>query len=135
QTAEGRPGFQRLLAEVALDRIGLILGLEMSRLARCCSDWHHLLELCARYHTLLADPDGLYDPTDHNDRLLLGLTGRMSETEPHLLRGRMRQALLNKVARGEVFMGPSVGYVRSPRGGFDFDPDEQVRTVVLMVFD
>src|SRR5512133_3667710 len=134
-TAEGRLGFQRLLAEVGLDHVGLILGIEMSRLARSCKDWHQLLELCALFRTLLTDPDGLYDPTDHNDRLLLGLTGIMSEAELHLLRGRMRQGLLNKVARGEVFMCPSVGYVRSPVGGFDLDPDEQVRAVVRMVFD
>ena len=75
ESAEGRPGFQRLLAEVALDHVGLILGLEMSRLARSCKDWHQLLELCARFRTLLADADGLYDPTDYNDRLLLGLQG------------------------------------------------------------
>src|SRR3954463_2824099 len=134
-TAEGRLGFQRLLAEVGLDHVGLILGLEMSRLGRSCKDCHHLLELCAIFRVLLADQDGLYDPTDHNDRLLLGLTGVMSEAELHLLRGRMRQGLLNKVARGEVFMCPSVGYVRSPVGGFDFDPDEQVRAVVRMVFE
>src|SRR3954471_5510197 len=134
-TAEGRLGFQRLLAEVGLDHVGLILGLEMSRLARSCKDWHQLIELCAIFRTLLADQDGLYDPTDHNDRLLLGLTGIMSEAELHVLRGRMRQGLLNKVRRGEVFMGPSVGYVRSPDGGFDFDPDEQARAVVRMVFD
>jgi DNA invertase Pin-like site-specific DNA recombinase len=77
QSIEGRLGFQRLLAEVALDRVGLILGLEMSRLARSCKDWHHLLELCARFRTLLADADGLYDPADHNDRLLLGLQSSM----------------------------------------------------------
>ena len=70
---ENRPGFQRLLAEVALDRVGLILGLEMSRLARSCKDWHQLLELCGRYRVLLADADGVYDPTEHSDRLLLGL--------------------------------------------------------------
>jgi len=134
-SAEGRLGFQRLLAEVGLDHVGLVLGLEMSRLARSCKDWHQLIELCAIFRVLLADQDGLYDPTDHNDRLLLGLTGIMSEAELHLLRGRMRQGLLNKVARGEVFMCPSVGYVRSPVGGFDFDPDEQVRAVVRMVFD
>ena len=74
QTAEGRPGFQRLLAEVSLDQVGLVLGLEMSRLARSCKDWHQLPELCAIFRTLLADQDGLYDPTDYNDRLLLGLT-------------------------------------------------------------
>ena len=73
QSIEGRPGFQRLLAEVALDHVGLILGLEMSRLARCCKDWHHLLELCGRYRVLLADAEGVYDPTEYSDRLLLGL--------------------------------------------------------------
>lgn len=134
-TAEGRLGFQRLLAEVGLDHVGLILGLEMSRLARSCKDWHQLIELCALFRTLLADQDGLYDPTDHNDRLLLGLTGIMSEAELHVLRSRMRQGLLNKVRRGEVFLAPPIGYVRSPHGGFDLDPDEQVRSVVRMVFD
>jgi DNA invertase Pin-like site-specific DNA recombinase len=85
ESAEGRPGFQRLLAEVALDHVGLILGLEMSRLARSCKDWHQLLELCARFRVLLADADGLYDPTDYNDRLLLGLTGGATypTTIPH----------------------------------------------------
>jgi DNA invertase Pin-like site-specific DNA recombinase len=72
-SAEGRSGFQRLMAEVSSDRVGIILGLEMSRLARSCKDWHALLELCAIYRTLLADADGLYDPSDYNDRLLLGL--------------------------------------------------------------
>ena len=78
QSVEGRPGFQRLLAEVALDHVGLILGLEMSRLARSCKDWHQLLELCARFRTLLADADGLYDPTDYNDQLLLGVKSSFS---------------------------------------------------------
>ena len=73
RTIDGRDGFRRLLAEVALDRVGLILGIEMSRLARSCKDWYHLLELCARFGTLLADQDGLYDPSHYNDRLLLGL--------------------------------------------------------------
>jgi DNA invertase Pin-like site-specific DNA recombinase len=72
-SVEGRSGFQRLLAEISADRVGLILGLEMSRLARSCKDWHALLELCAIYRTLLADADGLYDPSHYNDRLLLGL--------------------------------------------------------------
>src|SRR3954454_3187064 len=84
-SAADRVGFQRLLAEVGLDHVGLILGLEMSRLAPSCKDWHQLLELCAMFRTLLADQDGVYDPTDHNDRLLLGLTGIMSEAELHLL--------------------------------------------------
>ena len=82
QSIEGRPGFQRLLAEVALDHIGLILGLEMSRLARSNRDWHQLLELCARFRVLLADTDGLYDPADHNDRLLLGLQEQSERVGP-----------------------------------------------------
>ena len=73
ESADGRLGFQRLLAEVGLDHVGLVLGIEMSRLARSCTDWYQLLELCALFRTLLADQDGLYDPTDFNDRLLLGL--------------------------------------------------------------
>src|SRR6516165_1083225 len=114
QSIEGRPGFQRLLAEVALDRVGLILGIEMSRLARSCKDWHHLLELCARFRTLLADADGLYDPTDFNDRLLLGLKGTMSEAELHVLKARLHQGKLNKARRGELFNLPPIGYVKLP---------------------
>jgi len=92
-TAEGRHGFQRLLAEVGLDHVGIILGLELSRLARSNKDWHQLIELCAIFGTMLADQDGLYDPTDYNDRLLLGLRGIMNEAELHILQGRMHQAV------------------------------------------
>ena len=113
QSIEGRPGFQRLLAEVALDRVGLILGLEMSRLARSCKDWHHLLELCARFRVLLADTDGVYDPTEYADRLVLGLTGMMSEAELHILRQRMYQGKLNKARRGELVVCAPIGYVKS----------------------
>ena len=135
QSIEGRPGFQRLLAEVALDHVGLILGLEMSRLARSCKDWHHLLELCGRYRVLLADADGVYDPTDHSDRLLLGLHGVMNEAELHVLKQRMYQGTLNKARRGELFGTPPVGYVRVPGGGWAIDPDEQVQAVVRLIFD
>jgi DNA invertase Pin-like site-specific DNA recombinase len=131
-TSECRLGFQRLLAELSLDHIGLILGIEMSRLARSCKDWHHLLELCSLFRTVLADQDGLYDPNDPNDRLLLGLKGTMSEAELQVLRGRLRQGLLNKVRRGAVFLGPPVGYIRSQQGGFEFDHDEQACAVVGM---
>ena len=116
QSIEGRPGFQRLLAEVALDHVGLILGLEMSRLARSCKDWHQLLELCARFRVLLADADGVYDPTDHNDRLLLGLHGMMSEAELHVLKERMYQGKLNKARRGELF-GTAADRLRPARLG------------------
>jgi DNA invertase Pin-like site-specific DNA recombinase len=135
KTAVGRPGFQRLLAEVGLDRVGLILGIEMSRLARSCRDWHQLLELCALFHTVLADRDALYDPTDHNDRLLLGLSGIMSEAELHILRGRMLAGARNKARRGELFNHAPIGYARVPGGGLMLDPDEQARDVVRLVFD
>ena len=135
QSIEGRPGFQRLLAEVALDRVGLILGLEMSRLARCCKDWHQLLELCGRYRVLLADADGVYDPTDHSDRLLLGLHGVMNEAELHVLKQRMYQGKLNKARRGELLGLPPIGYLRAPTGEWVIDPDEQVQAVVRLIFD
>ena len=134
-SAEGRSGFQRLLAEISCDRVGLILGLEMSRLARSCKDWHTLLELCAIYRTLLADADGLYDPSQYNDRLLLGLKGTMSEAELHILKSRLQQGMWNKAERGEVFNHPPIGYVRTIAKGFVIDPDEQVQTVVRLVFE
>lgn len=135
QSVEGRPGFQRLLAEVALDRVGLILGLEMSRLARSCKDWHQLLELCGRYRVLLADAEGVYDPTEHSDRLLLGLHGVMNEAELHVLKQRMYQGKLNKARRGELLSTPPIGYLRVPTGEWAIDPDEQVQAVVRLIFD
>ncbi len=134
-TAEGRPGFQRLLAEVGLDHVGLVLGIEMSRLARSCKDWYQLLELCAIFRTLLADQDGLYDPTDYNDRLLLGLKGTMSEAELHILRGRMDQGRRNKARRGELYNRLPIGYLLTPAGEVVMDPDEQVRGVVRLCFE
>jgi DNA invertase Pin-like site-specific DNA recombinase len=134
-SVEGRSGFQRLLAAVSSDRVGIILGLEMSRLARSCKDWHALLELCAIYRTLLADADGLYDPSQYNDRLLLGLKGTMSEAELHILKSRLQQGMWNKAERGEVLNHPPIGYVRTPVGDFVIDPDEQVRSVVRLVFN
>ena len=135
RSIEGRPGFQRLLAEVALDRIGLILGLEMSRLARSCKDWHQLLELCARFRVLLADADGVFDPTDHSDRLLLGLHGMMNEAELHVLQQRMYQGKLNKARRGELVVSAPVGYLKPVSGAVTLDPDEQARGVVRLIFD
>src|SRR6476646_2780476 len=112
QSIEGRPGFQRLLAEVALDHVGLILGLEMSRLARSNRDRHQLLELCARFRVLLADAEAIYDPSDHNDRLPPGLHGMMSEAELHVLKERMYQGKLNKARRGALMGSPPIGYIR-----------------------
>jgi DNA invertase Pin-like site-specific DNA recombinase len=110
-TVEGRNGFRRLLTEVSLDHVGIILGIELSRLARSNRDWHQLIEFCAIFGTMLAAQDGLYDPTDYNDRLPLGLRGIMNEAELHILKGRMYQALLNKAKRGEIYIRPPIGYV------------------------
>jgi hypothetical protein len=106
----------------------------MSRLARSCKDWYHLLELCALFGTLLADQDGLYDPRNYNDRLLLGLKGTLSEAELHILRQRMEQGRLNKARRGELFSQAPLGYVRGPSGEMQIDPDEQVQGVVRLIF-
>lgn len=133
RTIEGRAGFQRLLAEVSLEHAGLVLGIEMSRLARSCRDWHQLLELCAVFATLLADADGVYDPRDHNDRLLLGLKGTMSEAELHVLQGRLRAGQLNKARRGEFFTHAPVGYVRT-QDTLALEPDDQARSVVQLIF-
>jgi len=134
-SSEGRAGFQRLLADVALDRVGLILGVEMSRLARSCKDWYQLLELCAVFGTLIGDLDGLYDPAHYNDRLLLGLKGTMSEAELHVLKQRLEQGRLAKARRGELGRVAPIGYVRRPSGEVDLDPDEEVRAVVRCIFD
>ena len=133
-SVENRPGFQRLLAEVSLGHTGIVFGREMSRLARSCKDWHQLLEICGVFQVLLADADGIYDPADFNDRLLLGLKGTMSEAELHILRARLHQGKLNKARRGELFTCVPIGYIRPPGGGIALDPDEQVRSVVSLVF-
>jgi DNA invertase Pin-like site-specific DNA recombinase len=133
-TAEGRQGFQRLLGEVALDHVGLILGVEMSRLARSCKDWYQLLELCALFGTLISDLDGLYDPSCYNDRLLLGLKGTMSEAELHILKQRMLQGARQKAQRGELVNRVPIGYVRDHLGHAMLDPDEQVQTMVRWIF-
>jgi DNA invertase Pin-like site-specific DNA recombinase len=130
-----RDGFQRLLTEVTLDHVGLVLGLELSRLARSCKDWHHLVEVCAVFDTLLYDQDGIYNANDSNDRLLLGMKGAMSEYELITLRNRLERGRDNKAARGELFLHLPIGYVKSPSGDIVQEPDEQARGVVQLVFD
>lgn len=132
--AEGRVGFQRLVSEVSLDHVGLILGIEISRLARSCKDWHQLLEICALFGTLIADSDGIYDPAQYNDRLLLGLKGTMSEAELHILKQRMQQGRLSKARRGDLALPLPSGYLRRASGEVIFDPDEQVQHVVRLIF-
>lgn len=130
-----RPGFQRLVAEVGLGHVGLVLGIDVSRLARSCRDWYQLLEMCALFNTLIADADGVYDASHFNDRLLLGLKGTMSEAELHVLKSRMHEGRCAKARRGELVMGLPRGYVLLPSGAVTLDPDEQVRTAVQLVFD
>lgn len=130
-----REGFKFLITEVGLGRAGIVLGLEVSRLARNCMDWHRLLELCALSDTLILDEDGLYDPNDFNDRLLLGLKGTMSEAELHFLRARLRGGILNKARRGELGVALPVGFVYDEGGRVRFDPDCQVRERIRLFFE
>jgi DNA invertase Pin-like site-specific DNA recombinase len=129
-----RHGFQRIVAEVSLDHAGIIFGVEMSRLARSCTDWYHLLEVCGIFRTLIADVDGVYAPYDYNDRLLLGLKGTMSEAELHILTQRMLAGKLNKAARCELFNLVPIGYIRLSSGEVALDPDEEVQSLVRLIF-
>lgn len=134
RSAEGRPGFQRLVVEVSLNHVGLVLGVEMSRLARSCRDWYQLLEVCALFGTLLADLDGVYDPSAYHDRLLLGLEGMMSEAELHVLNQRLLAGKRAKAARGELGMAVPMGYLRRPSGEVVKDPDEQAQATIALIF-
>ena len=130
-----REGFRRLVAEVSMGRAGMVLGLEVSRLARNSTDWHRLLEICALSETLILDEDGVYDPGDFNDRLLLGLKGTMSEAELHMMRLRLRGGVLAKAKRGELKVSLPVGLVYDPLGNVVLDPDEQVQHSLRLIFD
>src|SRR3954464_9253334 len=134
-STEGRAGFQRLVAEVGLGHVGLVLGFEVSRLARSCRDWYQLLEICALAGTLIADSDGIYDPAFYNDRLLLGLKGTMSEAELHIMRARLEQGRWHKAERGELGFNLPRGYLKRPSGEVALDPDERVRDTIHLVFD
>ena len=129
-----RPGFERLLAAICEGRVGMVLSLEASRLARNGRDWHTLLEFCALVGCLLGDEDGIYDPRQPNDRLLLGMKGTLSEMELSTLRQRSEAALRLKASRGELFLGVAVGYVRERRDRIAKDPDRRVREAVELVF-
>ena len=133
-TATDREGFQRLVAEISMGRAGIVLGLEVSRLARNCSDWHRLVELCAITGTLILDQDGLYDPTSFNHQLVLGIKGFMSAVEIGVLRARLRGGLLGKAARGELRLGLPVGFVYDDVGRVCLHPDAQVRQSIDLLF-
>jgi DNA invertase Pin-like site-specific DNA recombinase len=133
--AQNRDGFQHLVSQVAMGRAGIVLGLEVSRLARNNADWHRLLELAALSHTLILDEDGVYDPAHFNDRLLLGLKGAMSEAELHILKARLQGGMRNKARRGELEVPLPVGLVYAPDGTVVLDPDAQIRGALEFLFD
>jgi DNA invertase Pin-like site-specific DNA recombinase len=134
-SAADREGFQKLVAEVGMGLAGLVIGLEVSRLARNSSDWHRLLEICALTDTLILDEDGLYDPAHFNDRLLLGLKGTMSEAELHVMQARMRGGLLSKARRGELQVPIPVGFLYDAQGQVVLDPDQQVQQSIRFLFE
>ena len=131
----GRDGFQKLVSDVALGKAGLVMGLEVSRLARNSADWHRLIELCSLAGALILDEDGIYDPANFNDRLLLGLKGTMSEAELHFLKARMRGGVINKARRGELEMRPPIGLVYRDDGVLILDPDAEVQAAMRLVFE
>ena len=132
--ARSRIGFRELVAEVGLGHVGVILALEVSRLARSSADWHQLLDLCALTATLICDGDGIYSPGEFNDRLLLGLKGTMSEAELHLIRSRLRGGIESKARRGELRLNLPIGLDRDPDGRIALTPDEQVRAAIERVY-
>jgi DNA invertase Pin-like site-specific DNA recombinase len=134
KSTDGRDGFARLVADVGLGKVGIVLGIEVSRLARRNADWYQLLDLCAVTNTLIADADGVYHPGLHNDRLLLGLKGTMSEAELHVLRTRMREGALHKVAKGQLRIPLPTGYDYDELGQIRITPDEAVADAIGTVF-
>ena len=133
-SAVDREGFKRLVADVGMGRAGIVMGLEVSRLARNNADWHRLLEICALTDTLILDEDGVYDPAHFNDRLLLGMKGTMSEAEIHVLQARLRGGIRNKALRGEFRCRLPVGFVYDDAGQVALHPDKQVRESILLFF-
>ena len=134
-SAQDRDGFQRLVAEVANGHAGIVLGLEVSRLARNNADWHRLIELAALTQTLILDEDGVYDPAYFNDRLLLGLKGAMSEAELHVLKARLQGGIRNKARRGELEVPLPIGLIYHPDGSVALDPDQSIRGAIQLLFD
>jgi len=129
-----RPGFERLLAAICEGRVGAVLAIEASRLARNGRDWHTLLEFCAFVHSLIIDEDGIYDPRLVNDRLLLGLKGTFSELELSIFRQRSQEALRLKAARGELYTTIAIGYRRGADDRLEQDPDRRIREALSLVF-
>jgi DNA invertase Pin-like site-specific DNA recombinase len=133
--ARDRDGFTYLVTEVAMGHAGIVLGLEVSRLARNNADWQRLLELAAMSRTIISDEDGVYDPAHFNDRLLLGLKGTMSEAELHILKSRLQGGILNKARRGELEMLLPIGFAYDANARLVLDPDRQIQNTVRLLFD
>ena len=133
--ATDRDGFQRLITQVAMGQVGIVLGLEVSRLARNNADWHRLIELAALAGTLILDEDGVYDPAHFNDRLLLGLKGTMSEAELHVLKARLQGGIRNKARRGELPLPLPIGLAYRADGQIELDPDRRIRQALQFLFD
>jgi len=134
-STNARAGYKKLVSEVSQENIGIVISIEASRLSRSSSDWSNLLEICRLTRTLILDEDGLYDPSDFNDRMLLGLKGTMSEAELHYLCARMKGGLDNKARRGELKIPIPVGYIYDDFDQIVKDPDENVQAIVQLVFD
>ena len=133
-SADHRTGFQELVAQVTLGQVGLILSYDVTRLARNCSDWYPLLDVCGYRRCLIADRDGIYDPGSANGRLLLGLKGQLSEMELHTIKARLTAGLLNKAERGELALQLPVGLVRDALGRVVKDPHQEVQDRLALVF-
>src|SRR6266446_9191072 len=134
-TAAHRQGFKDLVARVTLGEVGIILSIEVTRLARNCSDWYPLLDVCGHRECLIADRDGTYDPGSPNGRLLLGLKGTISELELHTIRSRMTAGLLAKAERGDLALQLPAGLVRDPSGVVTKDPNIEVQERLLLLFE
>src|SRR6266545_5112 len=133
-SAQHREGFKELLAQVTLGEVGIILSFDVTRLARNCSDWYPLLDVCGYKQCLIADRDGIYDPGSANGRLLLGLKGQLSELELHTIRARMTAGLLNKAQRGELALQLPTGLERLPTSAVVKDPNREVQDRIQLVF-
>lgn len=134
-TIEGRSGFKDLLAQVTLGEVGIVLSYDVTRLSRNCSDWYPLLDVCGIRNCLIGDRDGIYDPSTPNGRLLLGLKGQISEMELHTLKGRLNAGLINKAKRGELALKLPAGFIRDKQGNVFKDPNLEVQTRILLIFD
>src|SRR5204863_995683 len=130
-----RPGFEKLLAAICEGRVGAVVSIEASRLARNGRDWHTLLEFCGLVGTLIVDEDGVYDPRHPNDRLLLGMKGTMSEMELSLFRQRSLEALKQKARRGELFLTVAIGYLNTSHDRIEKDPDRRVQEAIMLAFN